>query len=352
MKKIDDLYNRLINEKNEIRIFNENFEKDGEGILINVYKDGIEIYIKVLFQKSQRETRYKLPYAIENGYIDFENHWDYSNPITYYDKEFIKEKRFFEAVVERCMDAASRSYKAPNVYHEYNPKDEYFDPQSVADEIETKTMCDRWINISKEPFFGSFKSDIYNTIYIGKNQIDELVRDYRDPICAYYYEYSFSLGNLNLGLSLVRDHTIEKGRYPVGIEGKIEEIDIKEELKVDSDSDRTVLIIKDLDITDLLIKTDINIVKKSQTILRNVINVLDISEVKGLEFEKVYIYGKNMTEHEKYLAYSRALNHLVIIRPSEKEKTNPLFIVNPSKIEKEQKYKKMQLKNNTNSYSR
>ena len=34
----------------------------------------------------------------------------------------------------------------------------------------------------------------------------------------------------------------------------------------------------------------------------------------NLEFEKVYVYDKNMTKNEKYLAYSRALNHLVVIK--------------------------------------
>ena len=53
--------------------------------------------------------------------------------------------------------------------------------------------------------------------------------------------------------------------------------------------------------------------KETERIEKGKINILDVSEIKGLEFKKVYVISKNMTKNERYLSYSRALNHLVII---------------------------------------
>ncbi len=43
------------------------------------------------------------------------------------------------------------------------------------------------------------------------------------------------------------------------------------------------------------------------------INVMTVYESKGLEFSAVAVYDKNMTENEKYIAYTRALRDLAVI---------------------------------------
>ena len=42
--------------------------------------------------------------------------------------------------------------------------------------------------------------------------------------------------------------------------------------------------------------------------------ILLVDDVKGLEFEKVYVYPLGMEKEEEYLASSRALRHLVILK--------------------------------------
>ncbi|MDR3215922.1 MAG: AAA family ATPase [Clostridiaceae bacterium] len=42
--------------------------------------------------------------------------------------------------------------------------------------------------------------------------------------------------------------------------------------------------------------------------------LLTVEQAKGLEFDKVYVYEKNMTENEKYIAMTRALKSLIILR--------------------------------------
>ena len=49
-------------------------------------------------------------------------------------------------------------------------------------------------------------------------------------------------------------------------------------------------------------------------IVKDKINVMSVYESKGLEFAVVAVYEKGMTEHEKYIAYTRALRLLAVIR--------------------------------------
>lgn len=44
------------------------------------------------------------------------------------------------------------------------------------------------------------------------------------------------------------------------------------------------------------------------------INVMSVYESKGLEFSVVAVYDKGMTDHEKYIAYTRALRYLAVLR--------------------------------------
>ena len=104
---------------------------------------------------------------------------------------------------------------------------------------------------------------------------------------------------------------------PIGIQGSINEkattIENKYSLK-----ERVVLIVKSKDeiseIDALKDINDINIVDyDDKTIEFNKLNIITVSLSKGLEFEKVYVYDHNMTNIEKYVAYTRALNELNIL---------------------------------------
>ena len=44
------------------------------------------------------------------------------------------------------------------------------------------------------------------------------------------------------------------------------------------------------------------------------INVMSVYESKGLEFSAVAVYDKDMTDNEKYIAYTRALADLVVVK--------------------------------------
>ena len=56
-----------------------------------------------------------------------------------------------------------------------------------------------------------------------------------------------------------------------------------------------------------------NDISEKGKISRSKINVMTVYESKGLEFTSVVVVGKGMTDSERYIAYTRALNELAII---------------------------------------
>ena len=45
------------------------------------------------------------------------------------------------------------------------------------------------------------------------------------------------------------------------------------------------------------------------------VNLLTVYESKGLEFGLVAVYDEGMTENERYIAYTRALKELAVVKP-------------------------------------
>ena len=50
-----------------------------------------------------------------------------------------------------------------------------------------------------------------------------------------------------------------------------------------------------------------------QKIDNGLISFMYVDEVKGIEFDKVFVVSNKMTKNEKYIAYTRALSELVIV---------------------------------------
>ena len=64
----------------------------------------------------------------------------------------------------------------------------------------------------------------------------------------------------------------------------------------------------------LFYKKSYNVVRETGRISKNKINLLTVYESKGLEFTAVAVADGDMTENEKYIAYTRALKELALIR--------------------------------------
>ena len=93
---------------------------------------------------------------------------------------------------------------------------------------------------------------------------------------------------------------------PMGINGNcVLKIDIKEVpyyLKNENDKDRVALIVAG----DFEIPPEIYSINHADNIYR-------IEEVKGIEYDTVYLFSKNATKNENYIAMTRALSKLYII---------------------------------------
>lgn len=79
------------------------------------------------------------------------------------------------------------------------------------------------------------------------------------------------------------------------------------------DDERCVVIVTGLLDSDFVEEcTNIGLVKGR--LIAGKICVLTVDEVKGIEFDRAFVYNRNMNENEKYISYTRALDELIIIR--------------------------------------
>ena len=118
------------------------------------------------------------------------------------------------------------------------------------------------------------------------------------------------------------NRTFNMNMLPIGISGTVHCRNIKDfkiTLPLGSD-DRIALIMNNTD--DLKLVADrlafepakINILTDDTgMIIKGALNVIPVDLAKGLEFERVYVLQEGMTENQKYIAYTRALNSLFIL---------------------------------------
>ena len=195
-------------------------EKFGEGKIVEIkpkeyFKSG---YAKVLFSHGIKKE-FIWPECIGN-FLTLDSIWAKSDDeLSYSEKEFKKEKKHLDKVLEYCSIKENEEYKAPTLVRDNswnNPYDEDYDFQETEDHFYNISMKDYWNKTSLSPFFGSF-IDKDGLKYIGKNEIDGYVYDWRSKEASTYYMFR-SLQESDLNLSLVRSHTIEYKRYKAFID--------------------------------------------------------------------------------------------------------------------------------------
>ena len=106
---------------------------------------------------------------------------------------------------------------------------------------------------------------------------------------------------------------------PIGISGesvKVINIDqgidlINMELSTKANDERTAVIAKN-DKTNNYKKL-ISLGLERNDLESSKISIFTVEESKGLEFDKVFVLKEGMTKNEKYIAYTRALNNLIVI---------------------------------------
>ena len=103
---------------------------------------------------------------------------------------------------------------------------------------------------------------------------------------------------------------------PVGISGTVNFISFGDisSIEIDKD-DRVAFIVSDISqIEDNELLNKANVMNTiDRAIERGILNIMPVAMAKGLEFETVVVKTDYMTENEKYVAMTRALNSLFIV---------------------------------------
>lgn len=111
------------------------------------------------------------------------------------------------------------------------------------------------------------------------------------------------------------NETFKMKMMSVGVPGVVRKEKVNYKISIKNKDDRIAVIGKDASyINEIKTDSKINIVNPDAgRIERGEINFLNISDVKGLEFETVVVICNGLTKAEKYLACSRALNELIVV---------------------------------------
>ncbi|MDE6104425.1 MAG: UvrD-helicase domain-containing protein, partial [Clostridia bacterium] len=101
---------------------------------------------------------------------------------------------------------------------------------------------------------------------------------------------------------------------PIGFDGEgVERIEPRSVTKYFADKNGLCAVItSECDLEEYSRKS-YNVLRQTGRISKSKINIMTVYESKGLEFTAVAVADKNMTDNEKYIAYTRALKNLAII---------------------------------------
>lgn len=183
----------------------------------------------------------------------------------------------------------------------------------------------------------AFKSSVFNLYGDYDQRIEDKGVDLREKISVLLSPNAY---NINVNYRNARQITeyinnaVHKNMQSVGINGTVIEtalVDCKFKIK-----DRTAVICKDVKLANLFLKryldlSVINDVSRSHKLVADKFALMTVSDCKGLEFDTVYVLDYGMNENEKYVAYTRALDNLIVISDDLEELR---------RIEKENKHKK------------
>ena len=114
------------------------------------------------------------------------------------------------------------------------------------------------------------------------------------------------------------NQAVHKNMYSIGIDGYVSEVSLQEcQFQVNN---RTAIIAKDIRLAKkalINVETEfLNDLTVSGEIQKGKFTLVSVLDCRGLEFDTVYVLDYGMTENEKYVAYTRALDNLVVIHDS------------------------------------
>lgn len=165
----------------------------------------------------------------------------------------------------------------------------------------------------------AYQSPVFNLFGDYDQRIEEKGLDLRENLTAILTPNTY---NININYRNAKQITeyinkiVHKNMQSIGVQGTVVETSLdKCQFAI---SDRTAIICKDPKLAIVYLKRyiDAGLINNStetKQLVGDKYTLMTVFDCKGLEFETVYVLDYGMTDNEKYVAYTRALNTLVVI---------------------------------------
>lgn len=154
--------------------------------------------------------------------------------------------------------------------------------------------------------YGDLKQNV--TPWRGLSSWDQL------PVECERYVLDQNYRNTNRIVEFVRSRA-DVDMYPIGFEGEeVKSIAVKEIGGFFKDKKGVRAIIALPSEIPFLRRSTYNVMGETGVLSVKKVNLMTVYESKGLEFSCVAVYDKGMSENERYIAYTRALNELAVVK--------------------------------------
>lgn len=164
-----------------------------------------------------------------------------------------------------------------------------------------------------------FENPVFNLYGDYDQRLEEKGIDLQEEVDALLSPQKYNL-NVNYRNAAEITQYINKKVYkhmqPIGVKGYVSETSFLDCMF--TKQNRTAIIAKDTelirDLLELRFGPDfVRVASETKTIEPDKLVLFSVSECKGLEFDTVYVFSSELSENEKYVAYTRALDRLSVI---------------------------------------
>ena len=165
----------------------------------------------------------------------------------------------------------------------------------------------------------AYKAPIFNLFGDYDQRIEEKGLDLRENLTEILSSNAYNININYRNAKQITDYinrAIHKNMQSIGVQGTVIETSLDEcSFKL---SDRTAIICKDPKLSLVFLKRyiDAGLINNSSVtkeLTPDKFTLMTVLDCKGLEFDTVYVLDYGMTDNEKYVAYTRALDTLVVI---------------------------------------
>ena len=132
-------------------------------------------------------------------------------------------------------------------------------------------------------------------------------------VCDRVYTLDQNYRNTNEIVSFVSG-VLDAGMRPIGLHGdEVRTLKLRQVSAFFREKQGLKAVIAREESLPLFEKRGYKLLSRDGKLSKTKINVMSVFESKGLEFSAVAVYDKDMTQNEKYIAYTRALRELAVV---------------------------------------